>query len=490
MSGVLPSDWFLTSSETRFQPSHTSGNAVVALLDGKDYMDKLLSGLRLAGSNGYIHLSGWRLTPQVKLLGDIPNSPTIKEVIEERSQTGATIRSLLWMVPLTFADFAAGHGIENLESAQNMEALNEEVVLDERLPNIFSSHHQKYCITGDGNNHIGFIGGMDIALDRWDTSEHNDPVGRQKELFDGWHDVQAQLEGPAVAQLWDCFFERWNDPRVPNGTAFTAGGKVPVPIPVSERPNINGNGTCHVQIVCTYPCKTRIFSTADQPFYPFAPSGDHSYEKALIKAIDSSEKYVYIEDQYFWPCKVVDALVSAAARGVTIILLVTNNYDVSGLAPFHNFMRQSSIDKVKRSGSIFVYTLKQNGVGNDDIYVHSKTMIVDDRYAIIGTANINQRSMTTDTEIAVAIVDADIENSTMNGQPYQVNKFAKEYRMKLWLEHLKISIDDPLNSNGTPAGWPTSISQPVHHANIHVVPDPKFCNAVIIPFMNPQTVCI
>ena len=37
------------------------------------------------------------------------------------------------------------------------------------------------------------------------------------------------------------------------------------------------------------------------------------------------------------------------------------------------------------------------------IYVHSKGMIVDDEYVILGSANINQRSMegTRDTEIAM-----------------------------------------------------------------------------------------
>ena len=44
------------------------------------------------------------------------------------------------------------------------------------------------------------------------------------------------------------------------------------------------------------------------------------------------------------------------------------------------------------------------------IYVHSKIMIVDDRYALIGSANINDRSMkgTRDSEIAIVIEDTEI----------------------------------------------------------------------------------
>lgn len=493
MSGVLPSDWFLTAGETRQQPTHTSGNDVQALIDGQSYMQKLLGTMQSIGSGGYIHFSGWRITPTVKLLGDVSNSPSIQEILTDRSNAGATIRSLFWMVPFTVNDFAAGHGTENLEMAQILDDLGEEVVLDDRLPNVFSSHHQKFIVLGQGNQHTAYIGGMDIALDRWDTPAHDEPVGRQRELFDGWHDVQAQVQGPAVSQLWDCFFERWNDRRKPNSSPFTVGNSSPTPILASERPSSTGNGTCHVQILCTYPCHTRIHDAGEDKFYPFAPSGDRSYETALVKAINAAEEYIYIEDQYFWPCKIVDALENAVGRGVTVILLLTNNYDVAGLIPYHNFMRHLSIEKLKQKGpNVFVYTLKQDGLGNDDIYIHSKTIIIDDRYAVIGSGNINSRSMSTDTEIAIAIVDGDVESSTMKGQSFQVNRFAKNYRMELWNEHLGSVSADPLNRDGSPNGWPVSVNSPIHHTHIHIVPEPRFCQPFFIPFvfMNPETTCI
>jgi len=71
-------------------------------------------------------------------------------------------------------------------------------------------------------------------------------------------------------------------------------------------------------------------------------------------------------------------------------------------------------------------------------------MIVDDRVAIIGSANINDRSMLgdRDSEICVLIRDTEMINSTMNGQEYQVGKFAHELRMHLFREHLGLSNDD------------------------------------------------
>ncbi|KAK4770657.1 hypothetical protein SAY87_031189 [Trapa incisa] len=71
------------------------------------------------------------------------------------------------------------------------------------------------------------------------------------------------------------------------------------------------------------------------------------------------------------------------------------------------------------------------------IYVHSKGMIVDDEYVILGSANINQRSLdgSRDTEIAIGayqhqhVHDCSGKGSYPKGQVHG-------YRMSLWAEHL------------------------------------------------------
>ncbi|XP_073042917.1 LOW QUALITY PROTEIN: phospholipase D beta 1-like [Primulina eburnea] len=68
------------------------------------------------------------------------------------------------------------------------------------------------------------------------------------------------------------------------------------------------------------------------------------------------------------------------------------------------------------------------------IYVHSKGMIVDDEYVIIGSANINQRSLegTRDSEIAMGAYQPNYtwasRHANPRGQIYG-------YRMSLWAEH-------------------------------------------------------
>jgi phospholipase D1/2 len=87
----------------------------------------------------------------------------------------------------------------------------------------------------------------------------------------------------------------------------------------------------------------------------------------------------------------------------------------------------------------------------EQLYIHSKLLIVDDRRVIIGSANINDRSMmgNRDSEIAVMIEDTDTVDTFMNGKPFSAARFAQSLRLSLFKEHLCISDDqlilDPLS---------------------------------------------
>ncbi|KAF9176906.1 hypothetical protein BGZ51_009416, partial [Haplosporangium sp. Z 767] len=74
----------------------------------------------------------------------------------------------------------------------------------------------------------------------------------------------------------------------------------------------------------------------------------------------------------------------------------------------------------------------------EQLYIHSKLMIVDDRIVIIGSANINDRSQVgyRDSEIAIIVEDQQTVPSRMNGVPYQAGKMAHKLRSDLFREHL------------------------------------------------------
>lgn len=84
------------------------------------------------------------------------------------------------------------------------------------------------------------------------------------------------------------------------------------------------------------------------------------------------------------------------------------------------------------------------------IYVHSKCMIVDDKYTIVGSANINDRSLAKgrDSEICVLIEDTDKIEIKMGGEKFLARKFSHYLRVNLWKKYLNYDsieeISDPI----------------------------------------------
>ncbi|KAK0566182.1 hypothetical protein OC844_000851 [Tilletia horrida] len=106
----------------------------------------------------------------------------------------------------------------------------------------------------------------------------------------------------------------------------------------------------------------------------------------------------------------------------------------------------------------------------EEIYPHSKCMIVDDRTVIIGSANINERSQVGDhdSEIAIVIEDRDLFESTMDGKPYMASKFAASFRRHLFRQHLGL-VQPQFCDERTGRTYPTDAMRPAPHP----VPDPS-----------------
>lgn len=85
-------------------------------------------------------------------------------------------------------------------------------------------------------------------------------------------------------------------------------------------------------------------------------------------------------------------------------------------------------------------------VVTEQVYVHSKLLIADDRVAILGSANINDRSLLgpRDSELAVIVRDSTPVSVALDGQcPQQVGKAVHELRVALWKKHFGLSQTRP-----------------------------------------------
>ncbi|KAL8853926.1 MAG: hypothetical protein Q9221_001234 [Calogaya cf. arnoldii] len=75
---------------------------------------------------------------------------------------------------------------------------------------------------------------------------------------------------------------------------------------------------------------------------------------------------------------------------------------------------------------------------SEELYVHSKVLIADDRVVICGSANLNDRSQNGnhDSEIAIIVEDPSPIDSFMDGRPWRASKFAATLRRQLFRKHL------------------------------------------------------
>uniref|UniRef100_A0AAV1T1S7 phospholipase D n=1 Tax=Peronospora matthiolae TaxID=2874970 RepID=A0AAV1T1S7_9STRA len=211
-----------------------------------------------------------------------------------------------------------------------------------------------------------------------------------------------------------------------------------------------------------------------------------SIQAAYIDMIAKSKHYLYIENQFFISGmdgngivrnRILQALVDRIERAVLrdekfrvyvvmpLLPAFEGNVRSHELTNLHAVMHWQFATICRGRYSLFEaltsvtnhpenyvaffglrkYGIMPNGcVSTEQIYIHSKLMIADDRCAIIGSANINDRSMNgdRDSEIALVIEDMQYEDGLMNEKPYRRGVTASKLRLQLFREHLGLSDDD------------------------------------------------
>nr|XP_043625255.1 phospholipase D zeta 1-like [Erigeron canadensis] len=215
---------------------------------------------------------------------------------------------------------------------------------------------------------------------------------------------------------------------------------------------------------------------------------EDSIHKAYCSLIENAEKFIYIENQFFISGlsdddviqnRVLEALYRRIMRAhkeekcfrvIVVIPLLPGfqgRLDDGGAATVRAIMHwqyrtisrgQNSILHnlnallgPKTDDYISFYGLRTYGKLGDDgpiatsqVYVHSKVLIVDDRITLVGSSNINDRSLLghRDSEIGVLIEDREFNESKMNGEPWRAGKFTNSLRLSLWSEHLGLHGED------------------------------------------------
>ncbi len=309
------------------------------------------------------------------------------------------------------------------------------------------------------------------------TQPHDDMYDRQRIPRMPWHDVHMVTSGQVARDLSRHFIQRWNyllrQKRPSRPTPMLVP---PRPFTDDELSKLKLKGTCEIQLL-----------RSSGEWSLGLKEHEQSIQNAYIKCIEQSEHFVYIENQFFiTSCTIdscvvknqigdalVDRIITAhkngevwraiiviplmpgfeaevdTKEGGSVRLIMQCQYMSISMGETSIFARLRRVG-IRPEDHISFFSLRKWGLISDkklltteQLYIHAKTMIVDDRIAIIGSANINERSMrgNRDSEVCAIVRDKDLIESKMDGKTYHVGNFAHSLRVRLMREHLGIDVD-------------------------------------------------
>ncbi|MFO7911009.1 MAG: VTT domain-containing protein, partial [Desulfotignum sp.] len=264
--------------------------------------------------------------------------------------------------------------------------------LDDQHP-LGASQHQKIVVI---DNQVAFCGGLDLTNSRWDTPEHRLDDARRKNpdkyAYNPFHDVQVVVEGDAAAALGRLFTDRWKWATSHDIAGHTGVKKdVDAPWPGNLKTDLTD---IHIGISRTLPaykCREQV----------------QEVENLYTDAINAAKKNIYIENQYLTSARIAEVLEKSLSReqGPEIAIVLP--------AKSSGWLEQSTMDSIRARILKSLFEADDHGRlgvfypvlddGKTGLYIHSKLLIADDRLAIIGSANLSNRSMRFDSECVLAV---------------------------------------------------------------------------------------
>jgi phosphatidylserine/phosphatidylglycerophosphate/cardiolipin synthase-like enzyme len=370
------------------------------IIDGHDYYKAFYQAALRA--RHYIFLAGWQFDSSVKLLREQDKEPppfgvTLITFLNELSERNKDLE-----IYLLAWDFSVIYTLDRewfQEWVFNW-STNERIHFRfDSSHAIGASHHQKFVVI-DGL--IAFAGGLDICSNRWDNRHHHlnnpdriDPKGKP---YEPYHDMVTFLKGSAAVQLSQLFRDRWQN---------SGGGALELQSVTNREDQFIPEDMLVMENnkVALSRTQARTIVPAQEPI--------HEIRNLYHDAILSAEKFIYFENQYFSSQAVFNALTlrmkNTKRPKLQIVMLLPKKP--------HAFIEELSIgitqtkmlQTLKRTAQHeghslgIYYTLAKGGEENDiATYIHSKLIIVDDKFLSVGSANITNRSMGLDTELNVS----------------------------------------------------------------------------------------
>ncbi|HKT33543.1 MAG TPA: VTT domain-containing protein [Nitrospira sp.] len=285
-----------------------------------------------------------------------------------------------------------------------------------------ASHHQKVVVVDDA---LAFVGGLDFAQCRWDTSRHM-AVHPERLLINDetpcrpFHDVQLMVGGPVASTLGELARNRWH--AATGRTLRVMAHERPDDLwPSGVKPDLSDVPVAIARTAPDFGERACIYEV----------------EALFLDSLNHARRYVYIETQYLTSRTIADCLAARLQdpKGPEIVMVLHPNSD--GWLEQHTMdvLRGRVLERLRAADRFhrlnFNYP-KVPDLRGRCISMHSKVCIVDDEFVRVGSANLSNRSMGFDTECDLAI--------EASGNP-AVRRSIAAFRHALLGEHLDVSAE-------------------------------------------------
>jgi cardiolipin synthase len=320
----------------------SNARSVRFLLGGDETLAAILEAVR--GARHHVHLEYYIFEPDRA-------GTALRDALVERARAGVEVRVLCDGV----GSLHLGRRfLAPLRRAGARFAWFGPVTLARLRPHLVNFRTHRKIVVVDGLT--GFTGGINITDD--ESVAARGPRA--------WRDTHLALEGAAVRWLQLVFLEDWS---YATGQAFTDAAYFP------DTPD---DGAYPVQILASGP---------DEPW--------HAIHKLYFAAIASARSRVLVSTPYLVPDEaMLTALSTAALRGVDVRVLVPRRSDSRTLTAAN---RSFFGDLLAAGVRVYEYTPSM---------MHGKTLVVDDAFAAVGTANMDSRSFRLNYEVIAVRYDA------------------------------------------------------------------------------------
>nr|WP_244817267.1 VTT domain-containing protein [Caballeronia sp. Lep1P3] len=409
------------------------------LIDGSDYFSVLREAITRAERTVFI--LGWDIDSRMKLTPEGADDG-YPEALGDFLHTIAAEKRRLRIYILAW-DFAMLYAFERewLPVYKMGWRTHRRIAfqMDGKHP-LGGSQHQKIVVIDD---RLAFVGGLDLTRSRWDTPAHapDDPHRRDANgiAYQPFHDVHTMFDGDAAREIGQLARERWS--RACGRRLAIRAHRAALrndPWPPSRAVDLED---------------VRLAISLTEPAYLGRPAVQQ-IRAQYLDAIARARRSIYIENQYFTSGSIGAALSESLARedGPDVAIVVPRNQsgwlqDVTmGVlrARLHTILKSAD-----RHGRYRLLCPSVPDLGEQIVNVHSKLMIVDDELLIVGSANLNNRSMVLDSECNVSI-DA--------GADIRIRRAIAKMRDTLLAEHLGCNIEDIVRERDARGGMNAAIA--------------------------------